>query len=117
MSRLKFEANDFAGPTETIDHISWDDAAIVANHKFDQWLSEQQVVYGSLVLPPHEKPIWGAPIGCDTHKARLVCIEELKPKECPLHLPAYTNEGQWDPDRLECGNCGKRLKASWSVDE
>ena len=40
-----FTSNDFAGSTELIDHISWEDAAQIANEKLNKLIESWPVVF------------------------------------------------------------------------
>ena len=84
-------------------------ATNAAQAAFDKWLSEQQVVYGDKlqdVFTTYKEER-------DTHKARLVCIEELAPNVCAHDSVSrrYTNNifSGW-----ECDMCNKMLKPNWS---
>lgn len=86
----------------------------VAEHQehYDKWLNEQQIVYGSSI-----EHLWHANINClidPTHKARLVCIEEIAPAKCEHLVEAFNKTpGEpytWIAYRCSRPGCGKELK-------
>ncbi len=98
-------------PTEAANKL----AAELCQEHFDKWLSEQPMVYGCDVVGSQ----WSkGQFSIDTHQARLVCIEEIKPKECE-HKPLVN----YDPGRfgliieyrsdMKCHQCGKRIKVTF----
>jgi hypothetical protein len=104
MSRLKFEPEMFALSFIETEYKRNEMAAQTAQKAFDDWLEEQTVVY----ICDHELKTlhFVEPVDA-THTARLVCIEEIKPKECE-HIPIERLDY-----RIECLNCGCELKATW----
>lgn len=106
MSRLKFTPVDFL-----VCDIHPRDGEYVCNRAqeiFDKWPESQPVVYGS--------PIEAGSIRCwsdnldeegDTHTARLVDIQEIKPKKCE-HTPYNRPFIGW-----VCATCEKKLKATF----
>jgi predicted outer membrane protein len=77
-----------------------------AQAAFDKWLSEQQVVYGDKlqdVFTTYKEER-------DTHKARLVCIEELAPKVCKHEKVTGANTVGYI-----CRDCNKTLKPNWEA--
>jgi hypothetical protein len=57
--------------------------------------------------------------GDDTHRARLVCIEELKPKVCEHEVQVinYTHGHPIFPLTATCARCGIKLTATWKAEE
>lgn len=128
MSKLQFTARDFAGSTELIDHISWKDAAEVANARLAEMLSEAKVVYGTSSTRGLLPDVWsksavayGVP---DTHRALLINIEELKREPCEHEPRMYYKRDANDnfvksgsamvrSYEHECLKCGVKLKAKW----
>lgn len=123
MSKLKFKTGDF-------NIIENDLAAAMAQDIFDKWLEIQPMVYGHFdpnKLNGRIPAYWGPSEGDrfnDTHSARLVCIEEIKPKECEHEPVSYSNgcitmpldELRWFlANNAECKKCRKKLKAKWEV--
>jgi hypothetical protein len=103
-----FIACDFAGSTELIDHISWKDAADIANEKLER---EGVKVYGCKG-GENDEMIWssyrnGADEPIDTHVALLINIERLMPCE---HKPSDVA----GPYYSKCERCGIELKATWA---
>lgn len=91
-------------------------AADIANRLLQSWLDAAPVVYKDCVDGGVNG--WFGPSFCAedaTHRARLVCIEELKPKVCnhepiAMHM-VLLSEG------IKCQHCGKKLTATWKADE
>lgn len=87
-------------------------AAEIANEKLQKLIEESPTVYGSMIM---KDSVVGVPFGEvssqeDTHKAKLMFIEEI-PKEPCKHEPNLLNQkiGGWF-----CKHCGVELKATWS---
>ena len=75
--RLVFKAEDFGG-----HHSYGAHNARIAQAKFDAWLAAQPEVYGK--VDPLGGSAWSSKeyrSFNDTHRARLVAIEPLKPDE------------------------------------
>jgi hypothetical protein len=82
MSKLKFDASDFNDWPGM--NYTREGAAIAAQRIFDKWLEAQPEIYS--MAPDINENAWmtygnNMPSREDTHRARLVCIEEIKPKE------------------------------------
>lgn len=137
MSKLIFKPEDFyvwAKDMEMgMDPLSGPERlSRVANNIFDKWLESQPIVYGRLengnfFVPDPKLGVRSGTLAPDTHSARLVCIEEIKPKECQ-HIPkeielSYTVDGFF-PSSIksfsrntsassvfipECSKCGIKL--------
>ena len=107
MSKLKFTEEMFISFAGALTSKGMADRAQKA---FDEWLENQNVVYGNpkTFFKSYVNPE-------DTHKARLVCFEELKP--C-AHEKVYINLVPNDktPD-FYCKNCNKQLKPKngWEI--
>jgi hypothetical protein len=104
MSKLKFDASDFNDWPGM--NYTREGAAIAAQRIFDKWLEAQPVVYGRK-HSWHEGPQAALSADMsDTHQARLVCIEEIRPKEC-AHNSRKIHVGD---SEFECVLCQKIIK-------
>ncbi len=113
MSKLKFESSDFHDAMHGYSVV-----AKTAQAKFDKWLSEQPVVYGK---PELGQRFWvqmletGGTFVDSSHQARLVNIEELKPKGCEHEFDLLSTKEPVIGQGLvsECCKCGIKLRATW----
>lgn len=83
------------------------------------WLSELKA--SATVVLQNEYTDWyelrdGAKESGATHRALLICVEEIAKKPCE-HEPRYIDQSYKLPDVVVCKHCGVKLKASWSVVE
>lgn len=102
---LKFDSGDFPFRDAALNA----NAAYYANKKLQEYLESCPVVYGNMeyVFDTNGKEHW-----C-THKARLICIEEI-PKEPCKHKPRWVGNMKTN----ECLKCGIEIIAEWkAVDE
>jgi hypothetical protein len=105
---LKFTRQDFelAGYTEDGENLS-----DLCNAKLDEWLEAQTVVY---ICDQELKTLHFVEPVDATHKARLVCIEELRAKECQHEIKSSTVTLVSNGDtKFKCYKCGCELKATW----
>jgi hypothetical protein len=119
MNKLKFTPNDFPGEMVYCAQQASD----LANKALERMLSECPVVYGQVKNIDGnltDKQYWCATqIGNngETHTARLVNIEELKPKVCEQHTPLYIEGSGFGSSIVlknnVCSKCGKKLEATW----
>ena len=107
---LKFEPEDFeaSGIFKEFKGVAVI-ASGIAQAKLDKWLSEQPVIQ----LHRHPNGEFHQAIDrlTETHVARLVAIEEIKPKECD-HKPMRV--GTFESGALlkeKCFICGVSLRA------
>ena len=104
MSKLKFTEEMFR-------LVVWNGtpfgAAEKAQRIFDEWLENQDVVYGkpTTFFKSYVNPE-------DTHKARLVCFEEIKKCEHENVFIKFTSD-----DAIVCRDCNKQLKPKngWEI--
>lgn len=106
---LKFISLNFSNFKRGL--VRADEAARFAQAKFDKWLSEQPLAHGT----KNQFDITdGSPdsfVGC-THTARIVDIQEIKPKECTHNIVSYPNIT--GPITVgTCCICGIELVARW----
>lgn len=97
-------------------------ASQLAQAAFDKWLGEQQVVYGQ--KNKYGIMEWGqysdeemeieTPSLTDTHRARLICIEELAPKVC-THENVGLGRTPAGKSSYLCVDCNKTLKPNWEA--
>jgi ribosomal protein S17E len=111
-----FKLEDFERiAVENSASLRWHIAEI-ANEKLK---SEAKVVYGLESVTLSDMYFSSSRDDADTHKALLICIEEIK-KECVDHVPGYVTK-QIDAKKhsvvTTCNRCGAKLKASWQVIE
>lgn len=126
MKKLEFKPEDFLkalGPM-SIQHI---EVVRLAEDKFDQWYKENieyaPVVFcqnGGTDMEANKKERWvgkAYSIPSDTHKARLVCIEEIEKKQCE-HKRVGLGNG-FSSHTFYCTECNKsvRPKTGWEVCE
>lgn len=123
MGKLVFEAEDFLSCNGLPMGSACVNAAKIANAKLDQWLSEQKVVhsYGTQYLwrdPSKTGDTVDYQENQETHRARLVCIEELPKKECE-HESAVVHKDIHGLHGFHCQCCGKNIrpKGGWEVVE
>lgn len=105
MSKLKFDHMDFCNGLDFGARLYPHSAAEMAQQKFDSWLESQPTVWaceGQAQNTLH----WAQPVDA-THSARLVDIQELKPKVCERHEPN---------NLFECLHCGAKLKPTWTAE-
>lgn len=111
---LKFTFNDFKGGDI---ELFWEDAALLAQKKFDEWVKENgKVIYGSISNEVEEN--WAAYIGVDKDstdefEALLINIKNLYPCKHPkekisfnAHTKRLIEEGTPHKPmhyRCECG--------------
>lgn len=117
MSKLKFTPIDFAGSTGNNFHVSWDDAAAIANARLAEMLVSAKVVYGWFngdgACRFSELKVIGSDKGEATHRALLINIEEIKREPCE-HEPMRSCGGpKAFYSENECKHCGVKLKAKW----
>ena len=104
-----FKHNDFK--TE-IYFSDYDLIHIKANKILNSYLQTLPVVYGSESQVDY---VWTKQITeTDTHQARLICVEEIKPENCEHR--GISNNGIHHAEWI-CSKCGKKLKAKWGVCE
>lgn len=106
-----FTAEDFI--TATSEPQTPHSVAELANLKLQR---EATVVYGSA---NHNKAIFnwevfGGDDGEHTHRALLICVEEIEKKPCE-HEPVTAFHGSDDCFIPACRKCGVKLKAKWEV--
>ena len=107
-----FKAGDFA--EQEWQPISSAQAASIANQKLQR---EAKVVYGTPFQANCSTGFHEIQSKYDTHRALLVCIEELPPKVCEHEPRGYSiNVGGTHRDKYyRCEKCGVKLKAIWRV--
>lgn len=113
MSKLKFTPEMFIESFATYD--AQERAANNSQEIFDAWLEAQPVVSGKPDKTDGKVYSWWIPETygdkgvLNTHRAHLVCIEEIEKKECE-HRPSHMNMiGEYS----NCVECGVKLKAKW----
>lgn len=130
MSKLQFSSEDFWKESDDIEkyYITPGFATMIANAKLAEikkaWLAELKanatVVYG--YLAGNAEIMYGPNQHEEsTHRAYLIGIEEIKPKECehePLEAKVttgpYTLSVTFDySTNSKCKHCGVKLKAKW----
>lgn len=81
-----FKSEDFyltyAGTDRKKTLHTYEEAAEIANKKLNEWLDKSPTVYTSKILKDSkfEQLTWGTfDPQWDTHRAKLVCIEKIKP--------------------------------------
>lgn len=93
------------------------EVAKIANGKHQKWLDQQPVVYGHHMTSTNQW-IYGTELNPpdaetpDTHSARLVDIQEIKPKECDHIAEGYRVDMRGFMES-KCSKCGVNLKAKW----
>ena len=104
MSKLKFTEEMFISFAGALTSKGMADRAQKA---FDEWLENQNVVYGNpkTFFKSYVNPE-------DTHKARLVCFEEIKKCEHENVFIKFTSD-----DAIVCRDCNKQLKPKngWEI--
>jgi len=110
---LKFKPEDFGGNTSFINPQF---AADLAQDIFDKWLSEQRLCYTDDKLSDGKFGWWHGIKSQSIYQARLVDIQEIKPKVCE-HEPTryYMKEGNVEVSvySADCRICGAKLQATW----
>ena len=110
-----FKPEDFS--RENVDAFNWQEkSAEQANAKLQKLIDEAPTVYGipnqsfSHVEGSTQSNVTGQ-MEKDTHKAKLMFIQELKKEGCK-HDPNLLNQkiGGWF-----CRHCGVELKAEWKA--
>lgn len=106
MSKLEFKPDMFTYCGIPPNEFSYD-ASRTAQKAFDEWLEKQTVVYARqdrYGWTTEESPL-------DTHKAYLVCIEDIE--ECEhKNIKYYLS-------LIQCKDCNKQLKPKngWEIAE
>jgi hypothetical protein len=120
MSKMKFTPEQFT-EREPGNFLDYRDAHMVsekAQALHDAWLDAQPVVYGYEDPTEHDITDWNTGESSDsqTHRARLVCIEEIEKKPCK-HEPDIKepNVASHVPSILRCKLCHVALKTKWEV--
>lgn len=124
--KLEFKPSDFedCGPANHPGGVAEEKIASSANAALERMLSEATVVYS--YRPNNEAHHGWSPVededDADTHRALLVNIEEIKPKEC-AHEPGEatfipkTTSGGMRLENIICRCCGIKLQARWEPAE
>lgn len=97
----------FFKPDMFMENLSKQGAANVANHYLKELVDNSPVAYGNST----QFDIVSKPTSADTHKARIMFIEEIPKKEC--------EHTRIDSIRLadigECHECGAVMVKEWRV--
>ena len=103
MRKLEFNTEMFNPDNVKNFEIHPEAAVYIAQKAFDEWLEKQTVVYGQLAVQNY---VWNTknPEWHDTHKAYLVCIEEIKECEHNGHIIVIQK------GLFKCSDCDKELK-------
>jgi len=121
---MKFTPEQFKGITASLYEQNTKDMADRAQALFDAWLEAQPVVtaqnvgnQGKDVFSPwltREQMEAAGHFNRDTHRARLVAIEEIQKLPCEREHSVY-DKPQFINERWEvlCRHCGVKLKAEW----
>lgn len=101
--------------------------AYVNAYSLEEILQKSPVVYGHSSIRLGKAPdsmLWlnyQSDDG-DTHQARLICVEEIKPKECEHELdharyPHRANCFSFSPliHAMFCIKCGAKIRAKWEA--
>lgn len=102
--------------------LIWGDDQRIWVGELEQIFACAQRVYSIAYIPKGStcEQIWSNAYNKnnDTHTALLLCVEGIKPKECEHHDPGrYYGANQLTDSAITCVNCGKKLKANWTVEE
>lgn len=99
------------------------DHEAIADHANALLQERGKVVYGCINIHDGHS-FFTQPGTKDTHRALLVCIEELEKAPCEHKLvtkKTITKNGRYVEDEFTCdvqvGGCGKRLRAKWEIAE
>ncbi len=109
---MRFKAKDFKYPDRPTNESIWIREAVeTANKILDSYLATLPVVYGS------NGEYYESQVSClssDLVSGKLWDVKPIEKKECKNHRPlSSTVIGVVDLSG-ECGECGIKLKATWS---
>lgn len=105
---MKFKPKDF----ESLQNFGFDDMAEIANAVLEAWLAEAPIVYGLCKTGSIQMFTESAPSNA-THKARLVCIEEIE-KQPHVHRP-YSQTLMFGPNNVIKCECGAEIEQVWEA--
>ncbi len=84
----------------------------IANHIINKLINESITVYGTMTdngfMGSH--PYLTGPLSKDTHKAKLMFIEELLKEECK-----HENVSTHNYVNGQCDDCGAELVSTWEI--
>ncbi len=109
---------DFLTEFETAS-TAQQEAAKICQRIFEEWLEDQPVVYGRKETGSTDGLCGFAELrySYDTHKARLVCVEPIKPEECE-HPTKSILSPNISFDLFRCLECGHFIKPKgWEIIE
>ncbi len=102
-------------PTDTLKPILCE----FVNRKIQDYIETLPILYGYSSDLSGNSGAWTS-VGIDsTHKARIICIEEIK-RECEHYSSSFImsnprpHKGLPVPEVI-CDKCGLKLKATWSA--
>lgn len=91
-----------------------DDIAQLVNDELDRIIEASPVVFGKFIKETYGWSMSESTGLGDTHRGRLICIEELEKPECVHEHSAIYDEHQRKYHDL-CKHCGVELQAEWKA--
>ncbi len=120
MSKLVFTPEMFDHPRHMSKRMTFAEAAYYAQIEFDNWLSEQVVVYGNDngTSEHWAKKEWPG----NTHTAKLIDIQPIEKPKCDHFPPVSNDSGRFgvviNIERpMKCSKCGVDLKMTFTEAE